>query len=389
MQSIIVNTYKSIRAASKVVSADATGLKVKIVLTEDNIKLLKTGANFNIVSTDILVEGNTVLIDNLTSSNLVAYISLIPKISIDLSEHFISETGSNFFIQFSKLFRIPENFYIHQIFSNSEFDEKAFIERLEFAIKVNEILNIIKDYKKALNDCDEFFLYATNPLIIKTFYTDENLSFNSEASEILNLIKSDFKSEVYKSFLKIQIINLLINVSEKDRFQTLLLNFKTIHLNFKNSIELYFKEFDFQKNKNELQVKKIELAKKIHGVVNEIGGKVITIPAAYLLILKELKTDNPVSILNSVFLFASIMFALIIESSIVNQFIFLRTLKKDIEEFLKHSTSSPELESLFERYKTELEHCYNVQHKILWFVRIALWFLPIAIMIILIYCKLK
>ena len=356
-----------------------------------NLKLLYEGTSFNIVSTDILVSGKTFNIENLIPLDQTAIITIIPRISTDLSEYFLSETGDNFFIQFSREFCIPKNIYIHKIYIDVKFDEEIFLSRLEFVIKVYNILNIIKDYKNILTDCDEFFLYATNPLIIKTYYLydNESISHNKEADEIINLLNANFKSEIYKSFLKIQIITLLNNIQEKDRFHCLLSNFKTIHLNFKNSVELYFKEFDFQKNKNELQNKKIELAKKIHGVVNEISGKVITIPAAYFLILKELKTNHPVSLLNSIFLFISIIFALTIESSIINQFVFLKTLNKDIHEFLNHSITNPELETLFKRYRLELKQSYTIQMRILWFLRFALWLLPIAILTILIYYKLK
>ncbi|MEO6134547.1 MAG: hypothetical protein ABIP35_05305, partial [Ginsengibacter sp.] len=326
----------------------------------------------------------TVPIEDIKAENQPIEISLLPKVSFDFQDNYISETSDGFFNQFGKHFCIPKNFYIHSLYSQKDFNEDDFLKRLEYVIQVFKILNNIKDYKKSLPQFEEFFLYATNPLIIQTIYNHTNESYLDEANEILSILNTEFKSETYKSFLKIQIIILLGNILEKERFSVLLDNFKTIYVNFKNSVELFFKEYDYQKNKNEIEQKKVELAKKIHGVVNEIGTKIITIPLGYLLILKELKADTPFSFLNILFLFIAIIYSIIIETSISNQFLFLKTLSKDIEEFLTTSLSSPELEMLFTRYKTELNETFNFQRTLLRIIRAILWLLPIIILTVLI-----
>lgn len=383
MQTQLIRIYRSLRIQLKEVLPTEYKLSGQIICTKDNLDLIKLGINNELVSSEILIKERTILIDDLNAENQTIEISLLPKISFDFKEDYISETSDGFFAQFGKHFCIPKNLYIHNIYSQEDFNEGNFIKRLEYVVQVFEILDIIKDYRKPLPQFEEFFLYATNPLIIQTIYEHTDEFFLDETNEVLKLLNAGFKSEIYKSFLKIQIINLLNNTIEKDRFKVLLENFKTICINFKNSVELFFKDYDYQKNKNEIEQKKVELAKKIHGIVNEIGTKVITIPLGYLLILKELKSDTPYSFLNFLFLFISVIYSIIIETSISNQFLFLKTLSNDIKEFLTTSLSSPELTTLFTRYNTELTKTFNFQQVLLWIIRIVLWLLPIIVLIVI------
>lgn len=380
----IIDAYKNIRNIIEVISDNP--LIGNIVLTKDNIDLIQDCVKHNIVTNEIIIDNRTHLSENLTTSNSIVTITILPKAPPGLDKVYISESEIKFFTQFNKYYKIPNQLYVHEIYSKEDFDETKFIQKLEFSIKVREILTLISDYDKKIDGIDEYFLYAINPLIIKTSFL--NYSFNENvkiADKVLDLIKSDFKSEVYISFLKLEIIKLLQGVKEVDRFFSLLSNFKTIYINFNNSSILYFKEFDFQKNKIEIQSAKIELLKKIHSIVNELGSKLITIPAAYILILASLKFDNPISMLNAIYLFSSIMYCLIIESSISNQFFLLKTLNKDIDEFINHDLKKGKLISIFDRYKTELKESYCVQKIILWIVRVVLWLLPITFIIILIY----
>lgn len=384
MQTLLVKIYKILRTQLKETSSTEYKLNGEIICTKENLELIRQGINNELVSSDILINKRTIAIEDIKADNQVIEISLLPKVSFDFQDNYISETGEGFFNQFGKHFCIPKNFYIHSLYSQKDFNEDDFLIRLNYAILVFKILNNIKDYKKSLPQFEEFFLYATNPLIVQTIYNHTNQNYIEEAKEVLSLLNGEFKSEIYKSFLKIQIINLLNNTIEKDRFDVLLDNFKTVYINFKNSVELFFKDYDYQKNKNEIEQKKVELAKKIHGVVNEIGTKIITIPLGYLLILKELNADASFSFLNFLFLFIAIIYSIIIETSISNQFLFLRTLSNDIEEFLTTSLSSPELTKLFTRYKTELNETFTLQKKLLWIIRVILWLLPLVILIVLI-----
>ena len=384
METLLVRIYKSLRTQLKETSSTDYKLSGKIVCSTENLDLIKQGISNEIVSSDILINERTITIEDIKAESQTIEISLLPKISFDFQDNYISETSEGFFNQFGKHFCIPKNLYIHNLYSQKDFNEENFLKRLEYVIQVFKILDTIKDYKKSLPQFEEFFLYATNPLIVQTIYNHTDEFYLDEAKEVSSLVNGDFKSETYKSFLKIQVITLLSNTLEKDRFSVLLDNFKTVFINFKNSVELFFKDYDYQKNKNEIEQKKIELAKKIHGVVNEIGTKVITIPLGYLLILKELKSETPFCFLNFLFLFIAIVYSTIIETSISNQFLFLKTLSKDIEEFLTTSLSSPELKQLFARYKTELKETFDYQKILLWAIRVILWLLPLVILIVLI-----
>lgn len=380
----IIDTYKKLRSSIEVLSYSP--LIGNLVLSDENIQLIKLGVNFKIVRDEIIVENKTLLSSKLTTTDLIATITILTKTNPGLEDVYISESEEKFFVQFSKYFKVPDKLYVHEIYSKENFDEQIFIQKLRFVIKVREILFVISDYDKKLDESDEFFLYATNPLIIKTSFSKYNFDENLKLSEkILDLIKSDFRSEVYISFLKIEIIKSLHGIEEADRFFSLLNNFKTVYINFNNSSLLYFKEFDFQKSKIEIQNGKIELLKKIHNVVNDIAAKLITIPAAYLLILAALKFKDPISVINSIYLFSAIMYCLVIESSISNQFFYLKTLNKDIDEFVNHDLKKGKLVKIFERYKTELTDSYSIQKKILWLIRIVLWLLPFALITLLAY----
>jgi len=384
----IIEVYKSLRNLIQLKSKNS--LEGELVLTKDNIELIKSGVTHCIVSSDIIVDGRTQNSNNLIESTNNATITLIPKTPPGLNQYYISDSSENFFYQFNVYYKIPTNLYVHEIYSEKGFDEVFFIKKLNFSIKVKNIIDTIADYKTKDDVIYEYFLYALNPLIIKPIFNEYDFDVKlNEADEILSFINTDLKKNLYISFLKLEIINLLSGIEEKKKFYCLLSNFKTVYLNFKNSIDLYFSEFDIQKNKIEIQSAKIELLKKIHSTVNELSGKLITIPAAYFLLLKELKFTQIISLPNTICLFAAIMYSIVIQSSISNQFIFLKTLKKDINDFINHKLKGNELVEDYKKYETELNTSYSVQSFLLWLFGIILWFIPILMIVILIYknCK--
>ena len=384
MMNQIINNYKKLK--SEVYDPDYTEQysQWSIKASNENLELIKLGIQTNTISSDILENEKTKSLDEILPQNQILRIAILPKISIDLSDDYISESLGNFYGLFAKYFRIPKNLFISELYDKPGFDEQDFLNTLEYIIVIKDILDQVNDYKKSLPKFEEYFMFATKPIVLKTYLKETPKNFLDKANEVRDLISSNFKKETYKSFLKIQMENILHDINEENRFSTLLTNFETVFLNFKNSVELFFKDYDYQKNKNDLELKKVELAKKIHGVVNEIGSKVITIPLGYLLLLKELKPDQGFSFLNLTILCVSVVYAVIIETSIYNQFLFLETLSTDISEFLKTTLSTDELVQLFTRYKVELNNSCRLQTILLWIFRISLWLLPIVLLIFLI-----
>jgi len=354
-----------------------------IQLTEENVKLIQEGVSLTLISSDIIIGSKTFNSSELRSQEQIAKIEILSLVSFDLSEYCFTSSSEIFYYSFSKYFVIPKYIYLVDIYNAAKFDENIYISGLKFAIKVNHILSIVADYFKEMDQYNEYFLLGNRPLVIKSICIFDLTSYCKEADEVLKFINDEFKGVIYKSFLKNQIIESLSSVDEKNRFMSLIRNFQTVFLNFKNSIDLYFNDYDFQKNKNELQVRKIELGKKIHGIVNEISGKVITIPVAYLFILKDFNLEKGHSLENYSLLFISIVYSFIIETTITNQFIFLTSLKNEVSDFVRHPFQNSELESIYETYNNDLTKSYIIQEKLLWFLRSILWFLPILMVIII------
>ena len=376
--------YKNLRKQlidEKVTTAETHG---EINLSADVLAMIREGIKKGIVSSDIVEANNTVDMQILEAKNQKVNVTLLPLISQDLSGYYISEKAENFYRQFSRIFTIPNELMIYELIVTDEHIINRLKEHLKYAITVRQSLDIIKDYKKELGDCEEFFINSTDSLIIQTFYQFKGESQSEKIAEVLAFIRDDPQKEVYKSFFKIQVVSFLKNFPENVRFQSLIENFQTIYLNFKKAIEFYFRNYDYEKNKNELQSKKIDLAKKIHSVINDISTKIITIPAAYLLILKDLNTQVPFKYLNIIYFFAAMVYALIIQTSFSNQSYLLHTLKKDKDEFIATNLKSPELTSLFGRYKKELEGSIDIQYRILVFLTVVLWALPISIALIIV-----
>ena len=374
-----IQSYKTLRNTLRNEVSDSTGVKGIVTITRDVYSHLETCIGQQLVKNEIEIEGSTYTIDKINPDNQEATITILNKIEQGLKTYFIAECSKSFYLQFGRYFCIPQYLYIHDVYKSTDFDESLFKKRLEYTVKVYELLCKISDYKVSQDDCEEFFLQAAKPIVLKSYYA-HGVSVFDGINETIRMVEFDSQKEINKPFLKTQIQTYLNEVKEEDRFTALLNNFKTIHQNFLIAVDLYFHSYDQNKARNDLDDKKIDLLKKLYGVINEVGAKVITVPAAYFLILKEFKTDQPTVSINFVFFAVAVLYGFIIQLSISKQFKYLVTLKNDKEEFLKKPATTPELRELMGRYTKELNDGYVYQKFFLIAITIIVWLLPVIVL---------
>jgi hypothetical protein len=183
----IIDIYKNLR--NKINS-----LEGEFVLSEENIDLINKGVEFGIVSNDIIFEGKTHQAAFLISNTKNATVTIIPKTPPGLIEFYISDSSENFFTQFNRYYKIPKNLYVYEIYSKEGFNEIEFISKLNFSIKVRDIIDIIADHKKKDDAIYEYFIYAANPLVIVPNFNEYDfIEKIKEADEVLSFINSDLK----------------------------------------------------------------------------------------------------------------------------------------------------------------------------------------------------
>jgi hypothetical protein len=123
----IIETYKQLRNIIEVTNLNP--LIGDLILSQENINLIKEGVKEGIVSDEIVSESKTYLSQNLKQSNLKGEITILQKTPVGLNDIYVSESEEKFFAQFNKYYKIPKQLYVHEIFSKEGFDERDFINK--------------------------------------------------------------------------------------------------------------------------------------------------------------------------------------------------------------------------------------------------------------------
>jgi hypothetical protein len=357
------------------------GITGFISLTSEMLDVILLAVEYELIAEDVKFNDKFVTINSLIPSGQQIEISLDDKISTNLSSYFVANNSDLFWPNFSKNLVIPEQLYIHKLYTDKDFNQENFLDYLNFLIRLESLMTLVSDFQVRSSDgFKEYLLISDKSLKIKLKSKYLSASETKSVDNIVEKLSEEYHGAMYKSMLKIQFSNLLLDVAERDRFQYLVDNFTTLCENFNNSIELYYHNFDINKNKKELDSKLLDLLKKVYGTVNDIGNKVLTIPAAFLLLLTEL-TKSTRSVSDLLLLILAFTYCLIIQLSLTNQYNYLTQLKAEQSDFLLEVASTAAIRELANKYEIKLNRGIKIQYITLVSLAIILWSLPIFIIL--------
>jgi hypothetical protein len=115
----------------------------------------------------------------------------------------------------------------------------------------------------------------------------------------------------------------------------------------------------------------------------------IAAPAAFLLVLAQFDITNPWSFKNIIITVGALLFSILLEVLLRNQFGVLHYVEREILQFkseLSNATTSIDL-SEFIRSFAHLQSIANKQRIYLWIFRIIVWLVPLTALVLFFYKK--
>lgn len=219
--------------------------------------------------------------------------------------------------------RLPRQlYYIHEDRYFSDANEKTDrVLNYEKIIKLIDLLSNISDYEILKTGYKELLFIQSRKASLELKYDESALNYGIDKLEVL---EGDFGDEK-KNFeertiiFKNELIAFVLDKQEHYSIKNLLQDWNSIYANYKHTYSCYLEGFSCEKIKNELDSEKLELSKKLHDVVDNIGTKIISIPIGYFLIIAQFDFKGEKVEKNILLIVISLLFTFFINVLLVNQ----------------------------------------------------------------------
>lgn len=275
-------------------------------------------------------------------------------------------------------------FYVYELDYDSKNPEKPHpIEYYEQVTTLISFLKSISDYQKK----SELVFFQAKPLVINLKYEPVDLTNLTGINELIEHITVSADKEERKTIFTNEMISFLSEIPElNERFKHLLRYFNDLDSSYRKSHSLYLEKYSYHKLRTDLDKDIIEYSKKIQSVINDAQGKLVAIPAAFLLIISKFDLTGNDLHLNVSLLIGAFVFSVLLEVLLRNQFSALQFIKHDIDRFKKSINENKsevirdELSEIFGR----ITKLYDKQIFYLNVIRFLIWTTPILAIFLLI-----
>lgn len=325
----------------------------------------------------VLVEGKHRIVSELTSGQN-AEITLFP-LNIKDSNYFENEED---YLNRNKT-SIPESpSYIHSLkYSSSSSSKPSFITRHEEIVSLIQLLKDLSNYQKNHGNVHELVFFQNEVLVLVTDYSLEATGKSYDSKYLVEHIQnSDDKDERKLLFIN-ELIAFLSNIGGiHERFKFLLTNFEDFISSYRASHALYLKKYSFQKFKSELDKEIIDASKRLQSVINDAQSKLVAIPAALLLVVSSFDVNGEKKFYNIALVVSSIVFGVLLDVLIRNQFASLEFIKEDVNRF-KNTFDKKKITVLgqvFDEVFMKLSTLHTKQTRYLWTIRVLIWIIPLT-----------
>lgn len=361
-----------------IISIKPNEITGRFLLGNEDINILKNLSSDGCIENLVLVDGKHITIENLKVGQTVE-VKLYPYQLKDGAYY----EDINELIKSSSQKYPTKHFYVFQ----SKFDSKSSSKPNEiFAYYLTtELISFLTSLSNYQKDGELVFFQAKH-LILDLKYNFEDIGDLKSVPKLIDHISNSVDKEERQIIFLNELISTLNKVPEKsNRFTYLLRNFDDIFTNYKHSHTLYLEKYSIEKIKSKFNAEVLEYSKKIQSVINDAQSKLIAIPAAFLLIITQFDISNKNLQLNITLFLGSLIFSVLLELLIRNQFTSLSFIKVDIERFknsfnneLKNSTLS------FKKSFEKLDKAYKRQNLYLKIIRFLIWLIPLFVFILFI-----
>lgn len=287
-------------------------------------------------------------------------------------------------------YKIEENnneFYILEL--EKENNTKYFYSNF---LVLKKIYKFLDEISETISDEDYLIFSEKKYLKIPKIFKESDISKNSYTLE--NKYFENFKNEYEKSsdeikiIAKNELIEFLYDYKEETRLVELFKGFEEFFKRCLVSYEYYYTNYDFNKIKTELDNAVLDFSKNIRSVINDSQNRLISIPAAILLTALSLNILEIFDYKNLIILISTIIFSFLLHLFILNQFLALKIIGKNIKNYkhiyLKNNDKEIiNLQTLINNQFVDNEKELLRQKFWLRIICIINWLIPISLLIIL------
>lgn len=340
-------------------------------LLAGDVERLEALSGADCLETPVLMGGRAVAIKDL-SVGQIAHLRLYPQ----------GLVGGRYFETLDDLLRLSSQsypqtrFYVFELDFDSTGAANELVTRFRFATKLVQYLQSISDYRK---DRELVFFQAKN-LVLTTDYGRDDLGDLSRVDDLIAHIRDSVDTEERKIIFVNELIAALGSIAVKaERFPQLLRHFDDIFSNYKKSHGLYLEQYSFQKIKSEIDGEIFDYSKQVQGVINDAQTKLVTIPAAYLVIVSQFDLSGQKFYFNLSLVLSSVVFGLLLDVLIRNQNSALTFIAGAITRF-QTTIDGQKVSVLGEEFKSsfaELNNQINRQRCYLRIIRGLIWLTPV------------
>ncbi|MBJ2280866.1 hypothetical protein JFT58_21520 [Pseudomonas sp. MF6767] len=221
-----------------------------------------------------------------------------------------------------------------------------------------QLIKVLEGSAYYLDDKNEkLIFYKNGKFEVSVKYNFQDVcDFDIAAMESLHgLMSGSLHEEQKKSLLAETVIELTEAVPLDGRFSYLVNNLRELYQRAQVGYNLFSTDFTYEKAKEEVHTFKLDTTSRLHKAISEIQTQLLGIPVATFIALSQIKKTNSLDAqfaINTVILFGSIIFCLLLGGLLLNQKLTLNTIEADVKRqqnvFQKRFESTPEAyESVF------------------------------------------
>jgi hypothetical protein len=244
----------------------------------------------------------------------------------------------------------PSNFYL--------IDEAVIVPRDQGNAAVRNYLRAVAFADLLAQQADHIDHVAGTPrlvflhkvsITVPIVYDETDLAEPIEGLEALQaLLASSEHKEQKRSILKAALYDLLATEKEGNRFRRLLGHSKELSQEFRERYQLFVCEFDFDEVREELEEKRSDYLARLNATFNDMGAKLLSIPAAFYTALTEMK---PFPAAGSAF--EAVVFNTVVTVAVITVSVYILMLLNSQRNTLM--ATSEEYAGLFARWRSRLK----------------------------------
>ncbi len=381
-----LHSLAKVRAALNDVKYDGSELSGSLTVDATLMYDLKALSALSVMEDMLIVNGAAMTLNKLVFDTSQQYKTTLKLYTRNLQEGLYYELMDDFVA--ANPYAEPDSpFYIAQLnFFSDDPIVPAQVQSYRDVIGLIGILSDIADYvKEEIGQRNTLIFFEKSKLSLMLNYGKDNLRQITYLTKLREQLYDAHDFNERRTILKSELIGYLKDVVPVNGFNKLLAGLDEVYDHYLKSHLLYLEKFSYHDLKSEVDQDQLEYTKKIYATVNDIQAKLIAIPAAFILIFSQFDFTGTLFLKNVLMVVGAVLFALLIEILLRNQFGVLSYIEREIEQLkneLKNKDTQIDLTTFIGSFG-DLEPVIARQRNYLMLFRCITWLVPLVTLVLL------